>query len=547
MEFTRPQLLLRLTPQLNGDGEAASIEAYMEFDAPSKRKGEAMFHHLLQRGPTKTQQYDADAINLRSPKEPIGLEACDRAGSRWRDFTCDRSLEAQRLVAEYKAVPAKVGPATPCGPQIALETDGGGLSAGGMSFILTIATAELEYHISLEWDLSDAPLGTRSVCTWGEGTSLAFDGIASAFEEAFLIVGPIHSFPSETSDCDYGAYWLSEPPFDASQLAKDVGIVVPKMRSFFRDDDPLFRIFIRQNEYKCNSGRGLYRGFVFAWNNIQPRATDLTEFVFHEIVHNWPRLGFSIGGPTKEELADGWFNEGIAEYYSLILPYRFGVFTEDDFVRRFNNRLSAYYTNPDRHVPNHEVPDKFWRPGHVDRIPYQRGFMYFVSLCYQLRQAGKQSLDDLILNMVELRNASKPHGIKLWLSLVEANLGSEAYEDYRNMSNAELIRLPIDCLQMYIRSSQRKLQQTDQEEFYLGFPEGCLKAGTVKELNTESRAAHAGVQEGDNITSKYSYIWDLSAWESMFSMVVIRDGKEVSLSWWPRSFKTVESYQFSKV
>lgn len=67
------------------------------------------------------------------------------------------------------------------------------------------------------------------------------------------------------------------------------------------------------------------------------------------MIHNWPRLGFSAGGPTQEELADGWFNEVIAEFYSLVLPYR------------------------------------------------------FMKLTYQLKKLGCRSLDDLILEMVDLR------------------------------------------------------------------------------------------------------------------------------------------------
>jgi predicted metalloprotease with PDZ domain len=129
---------------------------------------------------------------------------------------------------------------------------------------------------------------------------------------------------------------------------------LPEMQSFFHDSDTIFRIFIQRNEYKCTSGRGLHRGFVFAWNEVQEPDGDLTGSLFHEIVHNWPRLGFSAGGPTPAELADEWFNEGIADYYSLMLTYRFGVFTEHEFVVRFNQRLPGYYTNSDRKVSNSE-------------------------------------------------------------------------------------------------------------------------------------------------------------------------------------------------
>jgi len=132
------------------------------------------------------------------------------------------------------------------------------------------------------------------------------------------------------------------------------------MTAFFQDPDPIYRIFIRRNIQKRISGRGIHRGFVFAWISVVPRDEDeLEDFLMHEAVHNWPRLGFSAGGPIPEELADSWFNEGIAEYYSLILPYRFGIFLEQEIIRRLNIRISGYYTNPDRAVKNKDIQNRF--------------------------------------------------------------------------------------------------------------------------------------------------------------------------------------------
>jgi hypothetical protein len=45
-------------------------------------------------------------------------------------------------------------------------------------------------------------------------------------------------------------------------------------------------------------------------------------------------------------------------------------------------------------------------------------------LAYQLKRAKARTLDELILEMVDLRNSGKPHGIAIWLSIVEAELGT---------------------------------------------------------------------------------------------------------------------------
>ena len=542
-----PSLTLRLRPSFDRHGDAEHIDVQVVFDARARQANEVLFRHVLKRGSIRTQQYTAESVRLSSATGDVPLHTRDSNDATKREFLTASSLAAQRLTVQYRARPAHVDDRSPCGPQIALEQDGGGLSAAGQAFLLTIDADEADYQMSIEWDLASAPASTRAVCTWGEGPSIRFYGRPAVLEEAFFMVGPVKSYPAADTDSPYGTYWISQPPFDAPRLGQQVGYLLPQMRLLFRDDNPLFRVFIRHNAYKCVSGRGLFQGFVFAWNDIQNLTRDYTEFVFHELVHNWPRLGFSVNGPTPEELADGWFNEGIADYYSLVLPFQFGLTNEQDFVRQFNRRISGYYTNPERSMPNAEVPGNFWRPGHANRIPYQRGLMYFVALACQLRHAGKRSLDELIREMVAKRRASQPHGIKVWLQLLEAELGPKVHEDYQRMSAAELIRLPEDCMETFLPSSRWVLRRRDQEEFYLGFPEKCLASRPermVRDLDRQSRAAIAGVHEGDIISPKFSWLFEAEDWDQQFVMLAVRGGREVELRWWPRSWTKVESYQF---
>lgn len=209
----------------------------------------------------------------------------------------------------------------------------------GMGFLLrpTMQLEELVETMVIEWQLSDCPMGTQAVCSLGEGLKVVSTLKPSILDECFFAVGPLQSYPvrkdggasDHTNSNPFGMYWLETPDFDAPELGRKMQQLFPKMASFFRDPDPTYRIFIRHNVQKCMSGRGLHRGFVFAWTDLAPRDPDYTdEFLMHETVHNWPRLGHSPGGPTMEEMADGWFNEGIAEYYSLVLAFRFGIFNE---------------------------------------------------------------------------------------------------------------------------------------------------------------------------------------------------------------------------
>ncbi|KAF8861086.1 hypothetical protein BDZ45DRAFT_672119 [Acephala macrosclerotiorum] len=57
---------------------------------------------------------------------------------------------------------------SPCGPQITIGRDGGGLTGAGMSFIPRPAI-DTVMEMAIEWDLSSTPLGTRAACSLGEG------------------------------------------------------------------------------------------------------------------------------------------------------------------------------------------------------------------------------------------------------------------------------------------------------------------------------------------------------------------------------------------
>lgn len=125
-----------------------------------------------------------------------------------------------------------------------------------------------------------------------------------------------------------------------------------------------------------------------------------------------------------------------------------------------------------------------------------------------------------------------------------------ALEEYKAMSEATLIILQSDWLQV-VEGLQLTLNRQDQEEFYLGFPEDNLsdKPAVVRGLDPNSRAAEAGVLEGDTITPQYSFFFSAERWGQKFSMTVRRgmgDGESElkEPSWWPRGREKVEIYQF---
>src|ERR1700761_6573652 len=269
--------------------------------------------------------------------------------------------------------------------------------------------------------------------------------------------------PDETRESSgYGMYWFDEPPFDAVELGKQMQNISQQMAIFFHDPVDLYRIFIRHNPHRCASGTGYYRSFMFGWTSLLDRDdSGFLDFLVHEAVHEWPLLG----SPTSEiDETNAWFTEGIADYYSVILNRKFGIYDEKTFLHWINAHTSAYYTNPSRNVTNRESVEKFWDSDFtIQWVPYQRGFMYFLQLEGKLRGA-KRSLDDLILEMVQRRLHGRPYHINVWLRLVEAELGETARDDYESMAQGKLMVPSSESL-----GDRYTLQRKDQEEFVIGF------------------------------------------------------------------------------
>ncbi|QDI02673.1 MULTISPECIES: hypothetical protein [Xanthomonas translucens group] len=66
------------------------------------------------------------------------------------------------------------------------------------------------------------------------------------------------------------------------------------------------------------------------------------------------------------------------------------------------------------------VATRFWQDTRIRTLPYDRGFLYFVTVDNALRKAsgGRKSLDDLILAILHRRQRDKPLGIADWEAML---------------------------------------------------------------------------------------------------------------------------------
>ena len=150
-------------------------------------------------------------------------------------------------------------------------------------------------------------------------------------------------------------YWFGDPPYDMT-IAPSVGNLFRNMSRFFRDSDSTYRIFLRRNPLRGIGGVALERSFLHDYNDIGPfPSDDLFHLLAHELVHTWPHMGPSRPEEDVESPDRAWYTEGIAEYYALMLPYRFVILEGEKLRRGMNDLATQYYTNPLRNLSNVEA------------------------------------------------------------------------------------------------------------------------------------------------------------------------------------------------
>ncbi|KAF5003873.1 hypothetical protein FDECE_9603 [Fusarium decemcellulare] len=427
-----------------------------------------------------------------------------------------------------------------------LRRDHDGLNGAGMS-TFALPPEDTIYSINLAWDLSQAPSGSRAVWTYGEGPEAVTKiGTTKVVSESHFAVGPsMHSYlPMTNASAGFGFYWFGQPDFEAPRLATWTQDLFRYMQSFFHDTEPTYRIFMRASASSSGTGgAALLRSFMFnyvmgenqTWESFQTLLS-------HEMVHNWPTMSSGNGDVVT------WYVEGVADYYSMVIPFRHGILDIDRFVRGVNNMATAYYTNPMVNLTNAEIEDRSSESEIIERVPYGRGMFFLVRLDAQIRARSndRRSIDDVVLNLLNRTRLGQGDGLEEFLEVLEQELGSAARGEYEQMANGKLLVLPDNSL-----SPLLAVQRTELEQYEVGFEKRVENGKTfVTKVVLNSRASQAGLMDGDEILwmdSQFSNPDVVAAYEDVNAKNLVkirRNGQELLVSYRPRSFERVEAYQW---
>lgn len=360
--ITRPSIQLKLAPRWT-DLVAAQIDTTMTITGRHFLADEPMLRLVTQSGRVPSMNYTGDqAIRSQDDLGELGLVYVDdpvRTTRVW--YPLRETVGDVRL--GFTVFPRKTTKATPPGPRIDFRDNDGGLVGSGNVFIPTVLEPTLSpsnsdsnepivYDLDVRWDLADAPPGTTTVWTFGEGTHIRYRGRMETLVNSVYMVGiSIRSYVDPELP-GFGFYYLTPPPAhflaDPMDMAREIARLYPAMKEYFDQPSDTYRVFLRESP-RGFGGTAFVWSFLIEWDRgvrigrgpgeseteRESRADDLYFLVSHEMAHNWP----SIQGPPgdQEDANTTWFEEGEGVGVATILSCRISErpFPADPIVMLF--------------------------------------------------------------------------------------------------------------------------------------------------------------------------------------------------------------------
>ncbi|KAL9099648.1 MAG: hypothetical protein Q9187_009468, partial [Circinaria calcarea] len=235
-------LRLTITPRFDEHGSASAFVVLMDIESPSLETDTPLLELFTQLGNVPTQGYNGDAIQASDTSGTLPLYIQDMgADGKLRRWLLTRATKGD-IAVRYCALPRIVDEKTPPGPRIDLRLDQGGLQGGGYSFIPVPPENNQPgkmYRLIVQWDLTQAPAGTRAVWTFGEGPAPVEKlGSASLLNRSQYMAGPVRSYPPASqfrANDYYGFYWFGDPPNVITKLGQVNEKLFENMSKFFHD------------------------------------------------------------------------------------------------------------------------------------------------------------------------------------------------------------------------------------------------------------------------------------------------------------------------
>jgi predicted metalloprotease with PDZ domain len=454
----------------------------------------------------------------------------------WRRWQAARPVKGQVKVHYRARVPEPIP--RPPGPPYHLSLNGGGISGAGCGF-MALPEEEGEFNLHLRWDLEAFGPGSAGVSSLGDG-DIATTGPIDRLFQSWYIAGPLERYPDQARTEGFSAAWLGNPPFDAQEVMAWSDKAFNALKSFFRDTSPAsYRFFMRVGPADHGGGgTALYNSFMLYVPEEPELARNPRNTIFHEMTHKW------VGGIEGSADKTFWFSEGLTVHYTRSVMYRAGLCTAQEFLEDVNGTVISFLTNPLRNMPNDEISKKFWQDRNAQRLPYQRGSLYFAYVDGKLRAAsrGKQTLDDVVLSLFERRSKGENLTKGLWLAELEKEIGPSASEDFESI----IIRGEDFIPASEAFGPEFERVSAELRVFELGFNERkslYAKEKRITGLVKGSAAERAGLHNGDLILNDVNPRALRDNEDLTLKLEVQRGDKTLKIEYLPRG-ESVNGYKW---
>jgi hypothetical protein len=428
------------------------------------------------------------------------------------------------VVAVTYVVPVAVPFPVKRGPHIDLQAAGGGLCGAFNGFLLIPALPDT-INIRIIWHL---PNGQMAVTTFGVGDCTIKSSRSNLLNCQFM-AGPLFSYPAGGANKGFGMYALgrTKDEMDGS-IAWPEKAYEQLRRQLNGSADESFRFFIRTYDGgPLNSGVATNGSFLIYLPASQ-QATDpeLKSLIAHEMVH-----AFLLGLSSKTEGLDDWYNEGIADYLAIKIPYTAGLYSKEYYATLINKEAALYYTNIYRETPEKDFPTIKWSGRNAWSLGYSRGAIYFANLDAKLRRltTGKVSVISLVNAITALNKQGVKADDSTWVQLIRKDAGEWAVDDWKKMMSGKLMVPEPDA---YPGWEPHKIQIGF---FDMGFslPKSIRAGQHIKGLEKNSPAALAGLQEGDEIATTITINDAYVSYTKSITITVQRDSKLIPITFKP--------------